>query len=195
MKKEFLFGIFLFIFSNIVAQNKISLSLKDGSVINGIGKIKTDKQILFKKTKDAEKEFYNYETVKKVTIYTDNAEQTYEYKYVEGFEGFGSIKLLEIIIVGKSNLYQDYSSGMTYGPNMTGGYGFSSHSKTTYYISKNGEDIAINLKIGNTYSKRFKKIAQKIFSDCPELLNMINTKHFNRYGIKSVVNHYNEECK
>jgi hypothetical protein len=68
---------------------------------------------------------------------------------------------LEIIKIGKLNLYQDYASGISYSPNMTGGgYGFTNYSKTTYYISERETDTVTNLRIGNTYSKRFKKIVQ-----------------------------------
>ncbi len=197
MKKAVLLNIFLFIFSNIVAQNKISLTLKDGSVINGIGRIKADEQILFRKSEDAEKEIYNYKNVKKMTMYidSDGSEQNYVYKIIEGSGGVGSVKLLEIIITGKINLYQDFSSGMTYVPNMSGsGYGFSNYSKTTYYISKTGSDTVTNLRIGNTYSNRFKKIAENYFKSCPELLEKINNKYFKRYGIGSVIKYYNQNC-
>ncbi len=194
MKKIFLFTLSLFLFSNIHAQNKLSIELKDGTVMNGFGRIKIDETILFKKTEDSEKEVFDYKTVKKLTIYSDESKQEYEYKIVQGSGGVGSIKLIEFLKVGKVNLYQDYASGMTYGPNMTGGYGFTSYSKTTYYISESGSDTVTNLRIGNTYSKRFKKIAKKYFNNCPDLLEKINNKYFKRYGIESVIEYYNINC-
>lgn len=199
---------FFFLFSATEAQNKISITLKDSTVINGFGRIKVDETILFKKTEDSKKEIYDYKTVKKLIIHSDESDQEYEYKIVAGV---GSIKLIEILKSGKVNLYQDYASGMLYGPNMTGGYGsnitdgyvsnmtgdfgFTSYSKTTYYISVNGSDAVTDLRIGNTYSKRFKEIAKKYFKDCPDLLEKINSKFFKRYGIHSVVEYYNEKCE
>ena len=70
----------------------------------------------------------------------------------------------------------------------------NSGSKTTYFMSINSNDVAINLKIGNTYSKRFKKIAKKYFSDCPDLLSKIENKYFSRYDIRNVVEYYNNKC-
>jgi hypothetical protein len=194
MKKTLLFTLLLLLFSNIYSQNKLSIELKDGTVLEGLGRIKVDETILFKKAEGAEKEIYNYKTVKKLVIYSDNSQQEYEYKVVEDSGGLGSIKLIEIIKTGKVTLYQDYASGVTYGPNMSGGYGFSSYSKTTYYISKSGSDVVTNLRIGNTYSKRFKKIAKRYFNDCPDLLEKINSKFFKRYGINAVVEYYNKKC-
>ncbi|WP_445713527.1 hypothetical protein [Flavobacterium sp.] len=195
MKHIFLAISFFFLFSATQAQNKITITLKDSTVLNGFGRIKVDETILFKKTEDSEKEIYDYTTVKKLIIHSDESDQEYEYKIVEGSGGVGSVKLIEILKTGKINLYQDYASGMSYGPNMTGGYGFTSYSKTTYYISENGSDTVTNLRIGNTYSKRFKKIAKKYFNDCPDLLEKINSKFFKRYGIHSVVKYYNEKCE
>lgn len=194
MKKTLLFTLLLLLFSNIYSQNKLSIELKDGTVLEGLGRIKVDETILFKKSEDAEKEIYNYKTVKKLIIYSDKLKQVYEYKVVQDSGGVGSIKLIEIIKTGKVTLYQDYASGVTYGSNMSGSYGFTSYSKTTYYISKNGSDVVTNLRIGNTYSKRFKKIAKRYFSDCPDLLEKINSKFFKRYGIHAVVEYYNKSC-
>lgn len=194
MKKILLLIISLLLFSNSIAQNKLSIELKDGTVLKGFGRIKVNESILFMKTEKAEKEIYDYKTVRRLNIYTDNSEQNYEYKIIDGTGGVSSIILLEIIRTGKVNLYQDFISGVSYGPNMSGGYGFSNYSKTTYYISQKESNIVTKLRIGNTYSKRFKKIAKKFFNSCPDLLEKINSKFFKRYGIHSVVDYYNKKC-
>ncbi|QRM88937.1 hypothetical protein FG167_06710 [Lacinutrix sp. WUR7] len=196
MKNLFLLVISLFFISKLTAQNKISVTLKDGSSIHGLGRIIEDGKILLKKTKGATKEIYDYKTVEKLTIYNDDGvEQNYKHKIIEGSAGFGSVKLLEVVIVGEVTLYQDYSSGAAYGPNMMGGgYGFTNHPKTTYYIAKKGSDIVTNLKLANTYSKKFIKLTKKYFGDCNELISKIKAKDFKRYGIEDVVKYYNNNC-
>ncbi len=198
MKKTVLFTLLLFIFSNVIAQNTISLTLKDGSVINGIGRISGLEKILLRKTENSENEFYDYKSVEKMTMYfdSDGSEENYEYKVIEGSGISGNVKLLEIILTGNVNLYRDVSSGTTtYIANGAGtGFGISSSSKITYYISNTGSDIATDLRIGNTYSNRFKTIAIKYFKSCPDLLEKINSKYFKRNGIGSVVKYYNENC-
>ncbi|MDH3323469.1 MAG: hypothetical protein OEM04_10795 [Flavobacteriaceae bacterium] len=198
MKNTILFTLFLLIFSDVIAQNTISLTLKDGSVINGIGRFSGIEKILLRKTENSEKEIYDYKTVKKMTMYfdSDGSEENYEYKVIEASGISGDIKLLEIILTGNVNLYRDVTIGTsTYMSNgFGGGFGVTGSSKTTYYISNTGSDIATDLRMGNTYSKRFKKIAIKYFKSCPDLLEKINNKYFKRNGIGSVVKYYNENC-
>ncbi|RAJ27893.1 hypothetical protein LX77_00467 [Gelidibacter algens] len=71
MTTKFLLAVFLFIISNSIAQNKMELTLHDGSVLKGFGRIKLDERILFRTLKDADKEFYDYTTVKKLTMSID----------------------------------------------------------------------------------------------------------------------------
>lgn len=199
MKKTLIFSFLLISFSSLIAQNKIELTLKDGSILNGFGRINIKDEILYRKTEDGDKVIYNYKTVKRLSIYADDSVHIYEYKVINGTGGSGSIKLLESILVGNINLYQDYSSKIRYydySPDyLGGGYNYSMPSKTIYYITKNGNDKTTNLKIGNTYSKRFKKIAKEYFASCPDLLEKINNKYFKRYGIESIVKYYNENCQ
>jgi hypothetical protein len=174
---------------------EVKITLKDGSVVEGLGRINVDEEIIFKENKEAEKKIYNYINTNKLIIKIDNTIKRFEYITIEGFDNVNSVKLVEKIISGNINLYEDYSSGVSYSPTISGGYGFSNYSKTTYYISKNENTPATDLRIGNTYSERFKEIAQKSFSDCPDLLNKIDTKYFKRYGIREVVQYYNQSCK
>lgn len=175
--------------------DEIKITLRDGSVIEGLGRINVDEKIIYKENKEAEKKIYNYRTVEKITIKINHSKTTLEYKVIEGSDNTDSVKLLEKILTGKVNLYEDYKSGVSYSPTINGSFGFSNYSKTTFYISKNGNDTVIDLKNGNIYSEKFKEIAQNLFSDCPDLLNKIDTKYFDRYRIEEVVKYYNLFCK
>ena len=89
------------------------MTLKDGSVINGIGRFSGIEKILLRKTENSEKEIYDYKTVKKMTMYfdSDGSEENYEYKVIEASGISGDIKLLEIILTGNVNLYRDVTIG------------------------------------------------------------------------------------
>ncbi len=190
MKNIILCSLSLFIFSNLIAQNKFSLTLKDGSVINGLVRISENK-IVFRKSLDSEEEFYDYKTIKKMTV----PEKNYVYKIVEGSGGTNSIKLVEVVISGKISLYKG-TQQIYYNPSTTNGIlgGGSTSSYSIYYISNKDSDVVTNLRIGNIYSSRFKQIAKKHFKSCPDLLEKINKKYFGRYSITSVIMYFNENC-
>ena len=106
---------------------------------------------------------------------------------------YETVKLLQIAIEGEVSLYENVYIGVT-NPATTGGFSMN-YSSVTYYISRRGSNKAINLRIGTTYSRRFRKIAKEFFKDCNDLIEKINTKsYFKRYGIASVVEYYNKNC-
>ena len=175
------------------SQNKISIKFKDGTEIHGYGRIKADHNILYRSDKGAKKETYGFKTVRKLTVYEDGHDDYYEYKLVVNF-GLERFKLLKIAKAGTVSLYEQVMSGRT-NPHVTGGFS-TSYSSVKYYISKIGSNRATDLREGNTYSKRFREIAEKYFGDCSDLMDKIKTrKFFKRYGIHAIVNYYNKECK
>ncbi|MEN8125913.1 MAG: hypothetical protein ABFR32_12380 [Bacteroidota bacterium] len=201
MRKIFMLTFFIAV-SNLIAQNKITMTLRDGSILTGIGKIGNYNKIIFKKDKNDEKSIYDYKSVKNIVITYGEKERKYEYKIVEGntnTNGNSLIKLLEPIDIGNVNLFGEYSYGAIPVPMGSNGTGmnmmYSSSPKTTYFLSRKGEDIVTQLYTNNTYSKKFMTIAEKYFEDCPKLLNKIKSKHFNRYGIESIVSYYNNYCE
>ncbi|WP_127844341.1 hypothetical protein [Psychroflexus aestuariivivens] len=192
----FLIGVFFLFFSNIEAQNSISISFRDGSSINGYGRIKTNDRILIRRSKNADKEIYDYKTVRRLRVNYGDTTKDYEYKVLKDGRGPGSVKLLHIIQEGNVDLYQVQHSGMIYPSTGFSNTGFATTttSSTTYYMSESESDLVVNLRIGNTYSRRFRKIAKEYFGDCEELLKKIKLKHFERYDVESVVKYYNEFC-
>jgi len=181
------------------SQEKITIEFSDSTQIKGYGRIKIDGNILYRKEKGSEKEIYNYKTekkVKKLTIHFDDSDKSYEYKFTY-LDGYKHYKLLEVYKTGKVNLYIKELNTST-NPSVTGGFGMGmSYSSIKYYISKKNNDTIVDLRQGNVYSKRFrKKIAPNFFNDCSDLIEKINTRDFfNRYGINSVVDYYNEKCE
>lgn len=168
--------------------------MKDGSTIDGFGRIKENDEILYRQTEDSEKQIFNHKTIKKLIIYSDDSEQNYEYRVNNDN---GKIKLLEILYFGKINIFKDVVGGVAYAPTpIDGGFGFTPSSYSFYYISKNGNNISVtSLGYATTYSKEFRKKAKEFFNSCPDLLEKINNKYFNRYGIEAVVKYYIENCE
>jgi hypothetical protein len=72
-----------------------------------------------------------------------------------------TLKAFEVITKGNINLYSITASNTSYGPNTSGGYGFTGGTNTAFFIGKNTNDFLANVRNGNTYSKRFKKIAKQ----------------------------------
>lgn len=198
MKKIFLFAVFLLIFSSIAAQDSIFISFRDGSTVNGYGRIKINDRILIRRSKDADKEIYDYKTVKRLRVNHGGTTKDYEFKILKGgSRSSGAVKLLHIIKEGGVNLYQEQHGGVNYqgmGFSNPAGFAATTYSSSTYYLSKSDSDLVVNLRVGNTYSRRFKRIAKEYFGDCEELLNKIYLKHFKRYDVESVVKYYNEIC-
>jgi hypothetical protein len=193
---------YLISFSTIIAQNNITMSLKDGKVLSGIGKINSKNEIVFKTDKDDSKTIYDYKTVDRLVIFYKSGKKEYEYKIIaNGDFGSNPVSLLEPIEKGNINLYAVtiYNAGA---PMMAAGgfgnnsmtMGFGSNPKTIYYISRKGDDVVFRLKNSNTYSKKFRIVADEYFSDCPKLINKIKSKEFLKYGIESVVSYYNHYC-
>lgn len=197
MKNISLIFFIAFTVTTLYSQEKITIKFTDSSEMKGYGRIKMDGSILYSKEQKSEKEIYSYNTEKKVkqlTIHYDDSDRSYEYKLIY-FDGYNYYELFELYKIGKVNLYIK-NSNIRANPAVTGGFGMSYSSKL-YYISEKNNDTILNLRQGNTYSKRFrKKIAPKYFSDCSDLMNKINTrKFFNRYGIESVIDYYNTKCE
>ncbi len=187
----------------MIAQNDITLTFKDGKVLSGNGKINSKNEIVFKTDTDDSKTIYNYKTVDKVVISYKSGKKEYQYKIIADSDfGSNTVSLLEPIEKGNVNLFgvTSYHAGA---PMMAvGGFGnnsmmmgFGSNPKTIYYISRKGEDVVFRLKNSNTYSKRFRIVADEYFSDCPKLINKIKSKEFHRFGIETVVSYYNHYCK
>lgn len=193
-------SILLLLFFSITAsysQKKITIEFTDSTEIKGYGKIKMNGSILYRKGIESEKEIYSYKTekkVKKLTIHYDNFDKSYEYKFIF-LDGIKFYKLLEVYKVGKVNLYIKNSSSRI-NPSSTSGFNMS-NSSTNYYMSKKDNDTIVDLILGNTYSKRFrKKIAPKYFNDCSDLMTKINNRaFFDRFEIESIVDYYNLNCE
>lgn len=160
---------------------KMSVTLNDGTVLNGFGKValvEVDDLLYFKNNKTEGNTLYNFNDIKYLKIKVNDVDRTFEYKT---FNGEWS-KLVEKIIVGKVILYQGYYD-------LT-----STDAKRVYYLSKEGDDSITSIKAGDTYNRSIQGKLYSFMRDCPSLKKKIMSKYFKRYGVKDIVNFYNNSC-
>jgi len=183
-------------FSKVNAQKQITMwdgevyrnmciSLKDGSVLNGYGKvilIEFDDFISFKRSKEEGETLYGFENVVHLKTKVGNSERLFEYKTLTASPSGEWLKLIETVILGKVTLYQGYFDAT------------STDKKRTYYISNKGDDFVKSLKSGDTYSYSITKTILKYTRSCSALTSKLKSKHFNRYGIKDIIAYYNNNC-
>jgi hypothetical protein len=150
---------------------------KNGDTIKGLIKKRMLNGIKFKDSPDSKPVKLNYVKISGF----DTKYEKYRYKK----EKKSSPKLVEIILIGKINLYSETntSGGML----MSGGGTFNAGSSTTYFIEKDNEFI----KLG----KRIKKKHMAYFNDCSILIEKINRKIISRYKPIKIIEFYNQECK
>ncbi|MGB1042514.1 MAG: hypothetical protein ACPGU6_03900 [Tenacibaculum sp.] len=199
MKKNILFLILLLTLSNSYSQYKeTTVYFRDGTKKNGISKfLFLSNEIKFKKDKTQKKpEILNYKTVDKFSTYHRGEKIEYQYKIVYKVPG---VKLLKVKRRGKVDLFYEVrtSSAAPMGGG-AGGMGFTmgvSSSSEVYYIGKKDAPIVEKLfgLLGPT-KRRFKKIVPKLFSDCEELMSLIENKKFKKGDIVEIVDFYNNDC-
>lgn len=158
---------------------EIDLDMRDGTKIFGFGRTSFADEIIFKTDDKAEKVTYNSKQVKTITMKKNDKIYVYEYKIDKNSS---TIKLVELILMGKMNLYSTTNCDR---------YG---NCYPTYYISKSNENFIQNMGGGRTRSNSFQEKAAEIFADCPALIEKIKAKYFRKYGVEDVVNYYNSSC-
>lgn len=185
--------------SNIHAQYKeTTLSFRDGTVKNGISKfVFLSSDLKFKKDKAQKKPtILTYKKLDKFITHSRGEKTEYQYKIVKGIPG---VKLLKVKRRGKVDLfYEVRTSNSAPMGGAGGGMGFSmgvSSSSEVYYIAKKDSPIVDKLfgLFGPT-KKRFKKIVPKLFSECKELIKLINKKELKKGDIVEIVDYYNNDC-
>ena len=158
---------------------EVNLEMRNGTRITGLGRKNFNDEIVFKTDDKAEKLTYNSKQVKTITMNIKGSIYIYEYKIDINSN---KVKLVELLIVGKMNLYS------------TSNCDSQGNCFPTYYISKSNEDFVQNMGGGRTRSNNFQEKSEQIFADCPDLIEKMKAKYFRKYGVEDVVNYYNSSC-
>ncbi|MBW2962181.1 hypothetical protein [Mesonia aestuariivivens] len=117
-------------------------------------------EIVFKNNIDAKKVFYDYKKANNFILNDHGEFKKYAYKIVDGVEYPHAIKLLEVFTDGNVILYFNKKTSNTAHTGVTSSGMGMMYTNFDYYLGVSGEDVVTDLRNGNTYSKRFKKIAK-----------------------------------
>ena len=192
-----LFFFFSILFFNSIQsqEREAKLLLKDNSSVDGLGEIKKNK-IYFRLTLDEKPEIWTEDDAKGLEFTGYHLPEKYVY-VIHGKKN--EVHLMEVLQEGSIELYKDiyymaeYTPGMS--TNMQLGSAFmpsarvDSTKNIDYYIKKSNDTK------GNIVTMDFKKIGQKFFSDCEDLMTKINEEEFLEEGeIIDLVKFYNRNC-
>lgn len=180
----------------IAQKDAATIYFKDGNKIQGLAKLINGNQVKFKKNKGDKPKKFHFKELEQVVI--NDREEPSTYVYLETKKDyFNVVRELEI---GMVNLYileqTGYSSPMFVG----GTNGQMNMAHGTYYDIKNlyvrrglnGE--ITHLGSNQLFSKNFKNAASTYFSDCPVLVEKIQSKEFKKKHVRDIVNFYNLQC-
>jgi len=169
-----------------------TVTLKNGSIINGLVKITSDK-IVFKSNKNADSKKYDFTEARAASIKDKKGNKT-TFEYVVIKEGKDP-ELLELIVDGYLKLYGQGTTTYTAMPVGMGGYGGGFRSTSTHYVKKENETVAQFYKCEGYIPKiSFKKFVDEYFTDCPKLQSKVKKKEFKKKHFKEVVEYYNNNC-
>jgi hypothetical protein len=178
-------------------STKAILTFKDGSVLEGLGKLKGAEKVKFRKNKKTKAAKYHFSDLESVKIFTVDEANTYVYLLDKQKNKF---RVLEEVLKGKVSLYRIVSRGNHggFGGFGTNGMTFSvstSFSIKSFYVRKSGEDSISNLGSTSLFSKNFKKAASNYFKDCPKLVTKIQHKEYRKRDIRAMIEFYNSNCQ
>ena len=186
-----LFAIFFFFFSlNIYSQySDVKLYFNDSTSIEGVGYIRKDK-VYFKLDEKEKFSEWGMESIYRVDFFGfENEVKIFEYIYSDTDRKF---RLLELVIDGEVCLYKMQRDIIVYDKKEINGMptGGSHIDKTEaeYYVKHKKDTTATNILFG------FKKKIARFFSDCEDIIEMVEDKTFTKDDIELIVIYYNKNC-
>ncbi|WP_132702673.1 hypothetical protein [Winogradskyella wandonensis] len=155
-----------------------TINYLDGTKAKGFIKHKNFGGVKFKVSENSKPVSLDYSDISGYDI----TDAFYRYKKLKN----KSPILLELIAIGRINLYQlnGYNPGLVDGNGNFNGFGAGSYS--LFYIEKDNELIKLGTK--------FKKSHLKYLSSCVDLIDKIETKELKRKEVYKIVEYYNRNC-
>lgn len=198
------------------------LILKDSTEIIGKGGVYANSLLLSPKfgNDTLKYKYYNADEIIGIDILEEDYYRQFRYKYKDGKK---YPELVEIMLLDSLSLYvraygenffgtdlefsPNFNSNTTYldpnstanrdlaPPNFFNDYKVYSNSSHNYYTGHGSSDqIELIYTDKSVFAPSFKKAMKKYFKDCPELIEKIENKEFNKEQIWRVVDFYNREC-
>ena len=174
-----------------IDYNPVTVILNSGIEMEGFLDIKENSDIKFKDSLDSNQTIiFKKENIKSL-IFED---AIFQYMTVVK-NSSKEIKALQVEIDGDVMLFSDsFKRYMPGGHAVTGTSANVSGNEVQYYLGKKDQTEVTFLGYSNSYSKKFKKIAEEYFGSCSKLLEKISNREFERFDITGIVNFYNNEC-
>ena len=174
-------------------KTKAELIFKDGTRLEGLGRLTNDKQIRYRKSVDHKKKTFSFAEVDTLKLLADGRLQLWVQVRVKNkYEP----KILELTVVGK-NVFCYEESQMVYRTSNTvnNGMGIGDFATETFiYLRKPGEAMAIPIITNDFIFRSFRKRASEYFADCPELADKIRKRELRKREIKEIIEFYNNHC-
>lgn len=205
--KNILFIISLFLTISVSAQkDKTVIFFKDGTSLEGLGKLLPNEKIKFRLDKKTKPVKYHFKDIERVDIYYPEGAAIYVYVEVRSKRA----RVLEEIVYGeKATLYKMDPKGFspaigfgfgTGGPGggvAVGGTVGGSHSYGLdgYYIKKAEDKEAIDMGNNLLFSSHFKKAIKGYFGDCAALVKKVENGEWTFEHIIEIVEYYNKQCE
>ncbi len=185
--------------SNSYSQNRPSkIYFKDGSILEGYGKIIKDK-VKFRVSKKSESQEIEFTKIDSVLL-----------KYKKKMHAYALIKvaesdkpmILEILVHGPTSLYvkttriddNGFEQSPPFIPKKNRILAIGPDLNDEFYIKKNVDLEASYYWMGNPLTESFKKVSMDYFKDCPSLVNKIKAKEFRQSDFIEIVLYYNNNC-
>jgi hypothetical protein len=186
--KQFFLCLTLFIFFGIGYSNaqtkSVEVILKSGDTLKGIGKLK-ETFVKYKKQKKSESKKIEFSKIRYMTTtWRKGYKQTHRFLREKNR---GEILPLQEVVKGKVSLY--LTSTKVIGQN-----GIAQVFRD-YYVKRVNEKEVTHIMSTALISGKFRKTTKKYFSDCPKLVDAIESRKFRKKDIVTVVKLYNKGCK
>lgn len=162
----------------------------DSTSIEGVGYIRKDK-VYFKLDEKEKFSEWGMESIYRVDFFGfENEVKTFNYIYSDTDRKF---RLLELVIDGEVCLYKMQRDVIVYNNAQIEGRHIGSGSyidktEPEYYVKHKKDTTATNILFG------FKKKITRFFSDCEDIIEMVEDKTFTRNDIELIVVYYNKNC-
>lgn len=186
-------------------ENFSTILFNDGTTIKGYGEIKRNK-ILFRLTEKEEFTEWDYNSVKGISFSGFGFVEKYEYVIPDKYS---EPKLMEVIEIGKVNLYrrwknnvgkkiilltsQSYSNLISNIVNLNDTGNLTSdidvyNKEPIHYVKKENELYATDINFS------FKTRVLRYFADCEIVIKKIKNRTFKVDNIPELISYYNNFC-
>ena len=170
--------------------NDVKMYFNDSTSIEGVGYIRKDK-VYFKLDEKEKFSEWGMESIYRVDFFGfENEVKTFNYIYSDNYRKFC---LMELVIDGEVTLYKlqrdiiVYNNAQIEGRHIGSG-SYIDKTEPEYYVKHKKDKTATDILFG------FKKRVARFFSDCPDIIEMVNDKTFTKDDVDLIVKYYNENC-